>query len=207
MKKLSLFLIPLSLLFFACNSSDSESQESEESTEEEVEFADGETMEKDAILEACIEEASGLYGDVLDGASYCDCALATLSEEFGAEELASLGMEMQGGNSVGAFEEMLSQLGPESTTAIVGCLSNSLSDPEAKLSDLSPELYQYTIDGCVAEINNQGGLGEIDADEYCTCFFDKIKDEMTYAELLSASENPDVIPMDVVFECMGMDME
>jgi hypothetical protein len=171
-----------------------------------VEFSDGQKLNKEEIISACKEEAAEIYGDILDAESYCNCAIDIFSQDFGADELAKLGEEMGGPNSTAAFEEMLNGLSPESTNAIVACLQNSISNPDAKLSELSPEMYQYTIDGCVAEINRSGGLGEISGVEYCTCFFDKIKDDFTYAQLLEANENPDILPMDAVYECLGMDV-
>lgn len=206
MKKLKLSLIALSLFgFIACNSSSEEGEGDNEGSDEEVEFEDGEKLNKQEIIDACKDEAIALYGEILDADAYCSCAIDIFSGEFGAEELASLGTQLNSGNSTAAFEEMLNGLSPEATTEIVGCLQNSLSDNDAKLSDLSPEMYQMTIDGCVAEINRSGGLGEVSGEEYCTCFFDKIKDDFTYAQLLEANENPEILPMDAVYECLGMD--
>jgi hypothetical protein len=206
MKKLNfLLLLVLAAFAFSCNDSGSESEEGtdgEEATESET---SGEE-DGDAILQACIDEAGDLYGDVLDAESYCGCAMDIFMDDMGMEKLADVGMEIQGGNSTGAFEQMLNELSEESKQAIVSCLSGSIKNPDAKLSELSPEMYQYTIDGCVAEVNRSGGLGEISGEEYCTCFFDKIKDDFTYAELLEANTNPDILPMDVVYECLGMEM-
>lgn len=206
MKKLNFFLLLVLAGFaFSCNDSGSESEDGTDGEATEGESGNTES-DDDAVLQACIDEAAELYGDVLDAESYCGCAMDIFIEDMGMEKLAEMGMEIEGGNSTGAFEEMLNQLSPESTQAIVSCLSGSIKNPDAKLSELSPEMYQYTIDGCVAEVNRSGGLGEVSGEEYCTCFFDKIKDDFTYAELLEANTNPEILPMDVVYECLGMEM-